>query len=186
MKRECLKGWILAPSPTDGVNVPFFVYVRDKDIKYDAKNVSNQLNELYLKGENGDILYPVTDWKFDMNGWRVSLTQDGVYEAKRKIEVSEVFTFKNSPSTTLLEYTTQLPFETKDDDEFHVQLTLSTNIVSFASSSLTFQVNENKDIIDSINIDLVNTFYGFEDVKKYKDSYVYVTVSGRLSIKLDK
>ena len=186
MERECLKGWVLAPSPTDGQNVPFFIYVRDKDIIYDARNVSNQLNNLYLKGENGDILYPVTDWKFDMNGWRVSLTQDGVYEAKRKIDVSEVFTFKDFPSISLLGYTAQLPFETKDDDEFHVQLTLSTNIASFASSSLTFQVNENKDIIDSINIDLVNTFYGFEDVKRYKGSYVYVTVSGKVNIVLDR
>ena len=36
INRECLKGWILAPSPTDGENVPFFVYVRDKDIIWDA------------------------------------------------------------------------------------------------------------------------------------------------------
>lgn len=183
MKRECLKGWILAPSPTDGQNVPFFVYVRDKDIKYDARNVSNQLNNLYLKGENGDILYPVTDWKFDMNGWRISLTQDGVYEAKRKVDISEVF--KITTSNAIMESPLYLPLETKNDDEFHSQLTLSTDKTSLAASSLTFQIIDNKGIIDRLNLAIINTFYGFEDVKTYKNSYVYVTVTGKVNIVLD-
>ena len=89
--RECLKGWMVAPSPTDGEYVPFFIYVRDKDIIWDPETITNNFsNYLKEKADNVELHYPMNEWKFQMEGWTVVVHQDGSYHGYKKINIQDV------------------------------------------------------------------------------------------------
>lgn len=180
--RECLKGWILAPSPTDGQNVPFFVQVRDKDIVWDIKNISKELNELSLLGSSREVFYPACQWKFKINKWDVTLKQDATYTATRKIRVAEIFDYINE--STLLG-NTDLPFETMNDTYLSVQCTIMSSDNDIETSVISVSPIEDE-LVKTIDLKLRNNgvIYSneFKTSGEYSNSYVYITVTGKLKI----
>ena len=162
--RECLKGWIISPSPTDGVNVPFFVYVRDKDIQWDESNLPENLNKLSLKGTDRKVFYPNYQWKYKFNNWIINLYQDGSYEAIKKISVTDFFTYNTESKLTGT-------IISSDDD-----ITGSTISVAPVSDN----------IIDNIDVVLRNVTYHYRENFKtngdYNNSYVNVSVTGKINL----
>ena len=180
--RECLKGWILAPSPTDGVNVPFFVYVRDKDIQWDESNLPENLNKLSLKGTDREVFYPNYQWKFEFNNWIINLYQDGSYEAIKKISVTDFFTYNTESNLTAKII---LPFETINDKNFSIQSTIISSDDDITGSTISVApVSDN--IIDNIDVILRNVTYHYRENFKtngdYNNSYVNVSVTGKINL----
>lgn len=183
-KRECLTGWILAPSPTDGVNVPFFVHVRDKDIVWDEKHLPQELKHISEIGEMRHVNFTGANWKFSYRGWRIQLNTDGTYSAKKKINVGETFDDITSNSSSITA-TLKLPFVTLNDDEFSISLTNVSDDMRIKSA--TNGIKEIRDeAFEYIQIYLNNTQYLFSSNFKlsnlYTDSYMYIKIEGNMKM----
>ena len=186
INRECLKGWILAPSPTDGENVPFFVYVRDKDIIWDENNLPKKINEISNLGENRELFHPATYWKFDYNGWKIVLNQDGSYKAKKKINIGRLFD-KVENNYAKITADLDLPFETLNNNEFSIHFTQSSDKSSICSANAG--ITPITDDIKAFNVIQIYLFASpyyfssiFKETKEYDDSYLYISIEGDINI----
>lgn len=180
--RECRRGWILAPSPTDGKDVPFFVYVRDKEIVWDINNISKELNELSLLGSNREVFYPTCQWKFRINDWIVTLNQDATYTATRKLSLPQVLSYINEST---LSGNTTLPFETMNDEYFNIQCTLMSIDNDITSSTISV-IPESEEVIRRVGLTLRNTAVIFSDEfvtsGEYSNSYICITTTGKVKL----
>lgn len=183
MDRECLKGWILAPSPTDGTNVPFFINVRDKDIIWDEKNLPADIKTLSELGDNRKLYFLGSYWKFDCLGWNVELSVDGTYKAKKKVNIGEVFDNVNTNSNNITA-TLQLPFSTINDNDFTISITNVSDELRIKSATNGMK-NVTNSIFNSIQIYLYNAQYPFAANFKlnnlYTDSFLYVNIEGNVN-----
>ena len=180
-ERECLKGWIMSPSPTDGKYVPFFVNVRDKDIVWDTDNVSSVLQSIADEGDDVEVFYPSCQWKFKMLGWIVTLNQDFTYTAMRKISVGAAFTQEDTNSIRSNVY---LPFETLNDENFIVQCTKMARSNDIINSSLSVlpEINNDTRVIEICMDNKDDVFIDFDTSGDYNDSYICITVTGKLKL----
>ena len=182
--RECLKGWILAPSPTDGENVPFFVKVRDKDIVWGTTNVPEELKELLARGEDNFVVVPSSYWKLKVKGWNVELHADGSYVAKKKINIGENFV-SNEITSGMLYHNLELPFETIVDDELFITNTIKTNMPNVGQSFVIHGEIE-EESFNKMNLYLVNATYNFptnfKETHIFDKSYVYIKIEGKVKI----
>lgn len=184
MDRECLTGWILSPSPTDGTNVPFFVKVRDKDIVWDENNLPQELKTL-VDNSDGDkeIQYTGAYWSFKSNGWFIKLNVDGSYSATRRLVIGNTFQHTSGVSACI-EKPLTLPFDTVNDGSFHFSLSNASDNISVKSATSGIYKIEGK-TFDSIRIYLQNNQYPFQltsGQNPYQDSYIYIKVEGKVNI----
>jgi hypothetical protein len=184
MDRKCLKGWILAPSPTDGTNVPFFVQVRDKDIVWDEKTLPEELKALVDAGEDKEINYTGAYWSFKKNGWNVKLNVDGSYSATRRLVIGNTFQ-PIYETSACIEKPLTLPFDTVNDGTFHFSLSVASDNISMKSAtSGIYKIDGNT--FDNIQIYLQNNQYPFQarfsSANIYSDSYLYIKVEGKVNI----
>ena len=182
--RECLVGWVLAPSPTDGTNVPFFIQVRDKDIVWDEKTLPQDLKQLSEIGDSKEVYFTGAYWKIDYRGWRIKLNIDGTYNAKKKINIGESFDDITTNSASIVA-TIALPFRTLNDGDFFISMTNISDDLRIKSA--TNGIKEIRDeAFESIQIYLQNTQYFFSSNFKlnslYTDSYMYINIDGKIKI----
>lgn len=182
--RECLKGWILAPSPTDGENVPFFVKVRDKDIVWDIDNFPEELKDLLTQGEDNFVVVPSSYWKLKVKGWNVELHADGSYVAKKKINIGENF-ISNEIASSFIYYNLELPFDTLVDDELFITNTIKTDMPNIGQSFVVHKEIEDESFTN-INLNIINATYNFptnfRETHIFDKSYVYIKIEGNIKI----
>lgn len=182
MDRECLKGWLLAPSPTDKEYVPYFIYVRDKDIIWDEKNLPEDLKRLSDLAESKEIIFVNSYWNFSYKDWRIKLYTDGRYEAKKRISIGEKFD-NITESHSQIKGSIDLPFSTLYDDEFMITITTSSSDTTIKTAlSGFYQIND--EIIDKVTLYLENPVYifssNFKSSHKYDDSYLFIKIEGNV------
>lgn len=180
---ECLKGWLLAPSPTDGVTqVPFFVKVRGKDIVWDLDNLPLQIETRYKDGSNKKVHEVGQKITFRYDKWNIMTDSSGIYTATRAFDINE---FSKLNDDTLDLHVT-LPFISRFDEVFSVQATISSSDTDIEKSTTSVRVSE-----DSTNATLLtfrtrlhNTICRFynTDHPNYIGSKVFITVTASLQI----
>lgn len=182
---KCQKGWILTPSPTDGEYVPFFVQVREQDVVYDEDNLPDELKNIYNSGNNKKFLTNNKYWKFDYKNWNIKLKSDGSYEATKKISIGEEFETPVTSNINILSVNLELPFETKNDNEFTVQFTISSTNIRIGTSVSSISIIED-DEFDTLQCYLQNAVYSYNSDFKvthvYDDSCLYIKISGNINI----
>lgn len=185
-KRRCGKGWLVTPSKTDGEYVPFFMYVRDKDIIWDETNLPELLRKTAAKGENMSLNYPMYQWNFDVDSWSVKLHQDGSYEATKKIDINKNCEMFDSSQ---IDVSISLPFKTMNDDEFNIQITKNCHGTDMLHATVNMNPLENEESNDVISVSLLaNGFYFNTDLEtneQYNDQFLFVRVTGFIHFEED-
>lgn len=180
-ERECLKGWIMAPSPTDGKDVPFFVKVRGKDIVWDTSDNSKELEKIANKGSNVEFVNPQGQWKFNVDKWVVTLNQDATYTANIKVNIPREFTQEDETS---LRGVIDLPLETLNDVNFNIQCTKMTDVNELIKSDVTV-LPEFEAITSSIEISIDSReeggFFNI-DFDRIYNSFICITVTGKVNL----
>lgn len=178
-KRRCGKGWLVAPSKTDGEYVPFFMYVRDKDIIWDEENLPELLKKAAREGENSSLQYPMYQWTFDVDSWSVKLHQDGSYEATKKIDIHKYGKFM---AYARIDVDFSLPFKTMNDDEFNVQITKNCHGTDMIHAVVNINPFESEESNDQMSVSLLaDGFYfnkDFDTNIQYDNQYLFVRVAG--------
>jgi hypothetical protein len=184
MKRECQVGWMVAPSPTDGEYVPFFVKVRDKDIIWDENTITRNFAS-YLSKYASDVTlhYPMNEWKCTIDGWVVTVYQDGTYHARKKVNIQ-----KNARSITdfrKIYLPVKLPLTTFNDDKLGVSITSAVTANDLLTSFTNFRLSDDKKI-DNIEVELTamgNSYYDdFFNNVIYANQYLFIIVEGTIAL----
>ena len=182
--RECLKGWILAPSPTDGENVPFFLHVRDKDIIWGDSNFPKELKSLLDQSEENFMEVPSSYWKMKVKGWNIELHCDGSYVAKKKINIGENFIPAQTASPSI-SCNVELPFETLSDDSLFISYEIKTDMTQMVQSFVG-QKEMEEESFDNMNVYIVNASYNFptnfKETHIFDKSYLYIKVEGKVKV----
>lgn len=183
----CKRGWILSPDPETGNNVPFFVYVRDKDIIWTTENsIENGVLDVI---KNGSIvqkyLAPSIQTILSKSGWEITSFGDDRYEATLRINVGETeFKFYNNLSYDIFTEL-DLPFETVNDGRFNVSCVTKSKSLDLNTASFNVEFNDTSSIT-KMKLHLLNPIYNFEtEMNKnteYNTSEIFVRISGRLNL----
>ena len=180
-ERECLKGWIMAPSPTDGKDVPFFVYVREKDIVWDSDEKAIEMEKVASNGSNVQTCYPSRQIKFEKDKWVITLNQDLSYTATRKVSIYREF---NTEDTNSIRGIVNLPLDTLNDNNFTVQCTKMSDVMEVITSNISV-LPETDSIVSNIEITIDNNsddvFVDFDTNERFSNSFICVTVTGKVN-----
>lgn len=181
----CYKGFLLAPSPTDGTMVPFFVNVRDKDIIWDVSSLPASIQELAEKGKNITVQGPATEISFTYNGWTLKLRSDFTYTAIRKLSIGYDDFVLDPDDNSDMSIDVQFPFSTKNNNELNVQCTMNGFNDDLATASINVILDNNiGESIKKMTIHLRNLICkfdeNFKDMKSYLDSSLYLSISGKM------
>ena len=182
-ERECLKGWILAPSPTDGKDVPFFVKVRSEDIVWSTSDNFEELEKIANKGSNVQSFSPLSQWKFKKENWIVTLNQDATYTANIKVNIPREFMEED---TNTLRGEIKLPLEILNDENFTIQCTKMSDVYEIINSDITV-LPEADDTLSSIELSIdyrneENVFENFAQSTRFNNSFVCISITGKLNI----
>lgn len=185
--RECLKGWMVAPSPTDGEYVPFFIYVRDKDIVWDPETLTNNFSDyLKRKADNVELHYPMNEWKFQINDWTVVVHQDGTYHGYKKVNIQDVSDYINHNT---IKSDINLPLPTINDAYFNIntQLNVKTPELSMSIQNVIMLEDKtfNKIEIESRTVGGVLFSEDFKASGLYKNEFMFITVDGNIDFELN-
>lgn len=187
---SCLKGWLLAPSPTDGTNVPFFLHVRGKDIVWDDSDFPADLIRISKSGDNRTMKQPQSSVNFLYGGWDITANSDYSYEATKKVSVgSGGFTFNDEDDTDLA-IKILFPFLTAKDNQLSVVCTINGLNEELATSNVNilFDVGYTSDNVTVLNVHLRNLIYKFhekyDNMDSYINSYVFIRVHGNMKLDL--
>lgn len=184
----CKKGWLLAPDPETGMNVPFFVHVRGKDIVW---SINENIEEGVLDTiKNGSIvkkyLTPQINTILSRDGWEVTSFGDDRYEATKRLEVSKSqFLYYNNLSYDI--YTNlNLPFVTLDDERLNITCTMKSESLDLNSASINLKYSVSENAVSTVEVHLVNPVYNFDPEREqnteYNNSVIFIRVSGRLKL----
>lgn len=183
----CQKGWILAPSPTDGKPVPFFVQVRSKDIHWDESSLPDNLVRVAREGKNFKTGNPSAKVTFVKDEWNIDAESDYTFTATKRLNiVNDGFTINTDDDTDLyLDFV--FPFAIVNDGHFSINCTLNSICEDIATATINVDLDgADGDYITSARLHLRNLIYHFDSNYAYNDhyiqSYIYVTIKGTMSI----
>lgn len=183
-KRICGKGWVLHPSPTDGKYVPFFIKTRDKDIIWSENSLPEILRNKSEEGTDVILNYPMYQWKFNKDGWSVTLNQDGSYEATKKIAILQNSTYVSSSQINI---TDSLPFTICNDNDLYINVSIYADNNDIICSSIVVLPQDDK-LLDEVKFALINNLTVFPDTfsqsTEYENQYIFAKVSGNLNIEI--
>lgn len=176
MKRKCNRGFIVVPSETDGKLVPYFIKVRDKDIIWDEDHIQEpNLINISKHGEDRDLQYPVIRWSFTKDGWDIELYSNGQIKMRKCVDISSRLEFVSEYE---LNSTITLPINIIDNDKINVQVTNNGSNKSIASAIVNAKSVEAAGRVDTVKVELFNTFYTFDsNIRTYDNEKLYVEVS---------
>ena len=183
---ECKKGWLLTPDEKSGVNVPFFVYVRDKDIMWSLEELDQKAVKAFMNGSIVESrIAPKITTILSKNGWEITAFGDDRYEATKKIKVGSTQFKENSSLPYDIFTTLNLPFTTMNDDRLNITCTMKSTSMDLASASFNLNHSDSESI-SSVEVHLLNPVFNFdpdrEQNSEYNNSTIYVRISGRLKL----
>lgn len=153
MKRKCLKGWILTPSPTDGESVPFFVQVRSKDIHWTPANLPSTYLNLYNVSDTKKHTIRTDVWTFTTNNWNIELYNDLGVRANYKLNIKSM----TRQSANKLSAYVSLPL-VMDTSTITVQCTVQAHGDCEASAIVSYELMSN-----GLNVTLTNYNVPFDE-----------------------
>lgn len=187
---KCKKGFLVTQDD-DGVYIPFFLFVRDKDI---VPSVNPDF-PIELKGYDYELYSLVRELeptigkpliKFTYNGWNVELKSDYSYEALMKVPVNaDNFSTRNN-NPYILRHEQKLPVYSRSDN-FFAFLTMESDDSEILSVIPSYHLNLNnegygKDLVKSIDIRISNYHNDLMDnIGFYTNAFVNVKIIGQLA-----
>ena len=174
--RECLKGWILTPSPTDGSDVPFFVNVREEEIVWKKPSISEKIMEGLVDVE---VCNPVPEIRCKKDNWNITLREDGSCVINTKISIGRYFQEDDSNS---LRSIVKLPFKLMNNENFTFQCSKLADKIEIISSTISVLPEQDREI-DELEFIIYNNnevFNSFNSSATYNENFICVSVSGNI------
>lgn len=181
--RICRKGFILAPSPTDGELVPFFVQVREKDIIWNESDPPEVISGDYLTALEKSYTRMDECWSFKSDDWDINYHSSGNIEMSTRVNIRDEFAFINQ---NMLQYWLGLEFPILDDSNLTLGTTIVTDSNAIRSSTVsldTINDRDDRNIITAIHLNLCNFTTPFSPTKSNIDDYSYINIhlSGKVA-----
>ena len=184
----CKKGFMLSEDEKTGKYVPFFIYVRGKDILWSTEDSIESKVLSTIKNSTDSIKYiePKITTVLTKNGWEVTSFGDDRYEATKRIEI-EATKFNNYSNQSHDIYTSlALPFKTMDDERFNITCTMKSKNIDLNSATFNVLYSASSSKISSVDVHLINHIFKFdpdrEQNTEYNASTIFVRISGRLAL----
>lgn len=183
---ECKKGWLLAPDE-NGENVPFFIYVRSKDIMWGSASYPDEIIELARHGYNATTTAPQARLRFNYSDWAISIDEDLSFEATLRLSIGNSSFVMDAGVDATLYQSVKLPIKAVYNENFSIQSTIQGNNdeTRTAYSGVDIIQDENK-FVAGIKVELNNQILkfhkNFSNISSYLNSYVYITVKGVLGM----
>lgn len=179
------KGWLIAQDEY-GNMLPFFLHVRDKDIKWQSDH--SEIIENIIKMNNITNIAEVNPSQrisFMSENWRVEADcRNSLCTLYTSIKFTKNTFGMNANRDDLFGNIT-LPVSFVNNEEFNILCTLNTGLEQLAFSNIIANkvVSNNTGMIDNVVIHVRNPIYKFNssfyNLPAYKESSIYVTVNGR-------
>ena len=181
---DCMKGWIVAKSPSSDDYVPFFVNVRGSDIVWDTEDLPDDLAQFAVNIgtiDNCKISYPVSSFQGKVNNWDVTVYSNGTYRATYNADIQKAFSLSGGKLISKI----TLPFRTKKDG-LSFQTTLNSDKDIFITSLSSASPYASDDVITALNVILYNVVSNyssdFATNSAYSSSYVNIMVTGTINL----
>ena len=190
MDRECPKGWILVPSPTDGEYVPYFIQVRNNDFVWDENFEFPGYTLDYIKYNSssnikknfGDSVVSY-DIKSGYHGnWHARVHKDKYCELTQKLSIGKegknLNVLPNKISMML-----NIPISIKFDNSFNISFTTDSTSTSIRTGNISFVSGYDSDeYINDGGIQITNYMFPFdanyETNHVYDLDYIYIKITG--------
>lgn len=171
--RICRKGFILAPSPTDGELVPFFVQVREKDIIWNESDPPKIISYDYLTSLEKSYTRMDECWSFKSDDWDINYHSSGNIEMSTRVNIRNKFAFINQ---NMLQCWLGLEFPILDDSNLTLGTTIVTDSNTIRSSTVSLDTVRDGNIVTQIHLNLCNFTTPFSPTKSNIDDYSYINI----------
>ena len=175
--RICRKGFILAPSPTDGELVPFFLQVRENDIIWNEASAPELINDDYQMSLEKSYSRMDECWTYKSGDWIVDYHANGIATLSTRLYINRDFGFINQ--NTLQAYLL-LPVPLKDDARLLMDSTIFSSTNAIRSSNITLNpVNTAEKVVQQCELTLYNFTTLFSpSFRNDEESYINIRITG--------